>query len=220
MKKIIWLPIIISSLLISLNSIAKPVLAQGSASGEVGANIIIGLIEDQLMKESAEEVSNILKDMRDAAKEAGAIRDTSRLLSTIDRNTGALLKAAQHMPLTRCKHLISEAKIQQIIGSIDKFNSMLCNNMNARQRTYFYPMAKHCISPNDLACVCSHPSHRNAPACAGITGPEEPMCLSDDDFADSLNRLAEIFDDNIDNITHDDNDNGMPDICENNRKSR
>lgn len=207
-----------------------------SQDGEAGANIIIGLIEDELLAESAKEVSEILRDLSNAAQQAGVEKSVGPFIRSIKRNTDALLKASQHLPQDRCKHIITEEKIQKIISTVNKLQGRLCSNVNARKyrqgkcakflndpvKFQQCEAAEHGggrgMSGGSSICLLIQCDEKGKPIMASPPSEPKQDCLSDEQFATALNTLQGLYQRESADFIADNNNNGIPDICENNKK--
>ncbi|GEM_PF-5068094 len=232
MKKNILISLVSIFIFCSLN---LQVSSQTDA-GDVAAGIFLGAIEDDLIKEGAQEISEIAQDLANAAKQSGQKKNVGPFLRSLKRNADALVRASQLLPPERCGKTFNNKNVdlQNLISKVEKFQERLCSEVNPTvpSRT-FHPLAKHCKSPFDVKCVCGH--HPDGPGCSslgmsggGMSGGEtseempesesQPPCLSDEDFAEQLEGVEEILQSFSEGIVKDSNGNGLPDACENNKQ--
>ena len=206
MKKIILLSLVIVFVFCSFS------IPSTGQDGEVGTNIILGLIEDELIQESAQELEQIAKELAKAAKESGDTKSILPFTNALLRNAKAIVRNSKRLSVEKCGKRVfgNEEGILKLLSRTDKLQGKLCSNVTPTVSRDFHPMFVCVIgSP----CVCMH--YPNRPECQG-TGGGMTKCLSDEDFALSLERTENLFNDLASALGNDSDSNGLPDYCQNN----
>jgi len=220
MKKLIAIGFVLVLALYNFNILSRA--QDTSASGEEGGNFVIGLIEDSIINDASQEMSEILKDIAAAAKQSGQSKDVKPLIRSMKRNLDALRYASKSLPPGKCRIRLDEDKLQKFLDKIDKFDDNLCDDQTpVSSRLVFDPMfeQKVCVvgSPDFLMCACPH--YPNRPECKGyMSGSDKPDCFAKEDFEPIFARLANQYGSLADAALVDSNMNGKPDACENNGK--
>ncbi len=219
MKKLIVISFILVLTLCNFSILSRAQSEGSSISTEQGGAIVVGLLEDSIIRDASQEMSEILKDLAAAARRSGQSKDVKPLIRSITRNLDALRFASRSLPPDKCAVRMSEAKIQQILARLDKFEDEFCDDQNPTpSRLTFDPMFnKVCVqgSPNFLMCICPH--YPNRPECKGyMSSPDKPKCFAKEDFEPILNSVADNYDSLANAALLDSNMNGKPDACENN----
>ena len=220
MKKLIVISLVLVLALYNFNILSRAQSEGDSVSTEEGGIIVVGLIEDSIIRDASQEVSEILKDLATAARTSGQSKDVKLLIRSINRNLDALRFASRSLPPDKCAVRINEAKIQKILAKLDKFNENLCDDQNPTLSSLTFDSRfkqKVCVvgSPDFLMCACPH--YPNRPECKGyMSAPDEPTCFAKKDFEPVFNSLADGYENLANAVLVDSNMNGKPDACENN----
>ena len=215
MRKIILISLVLVFTFCSFNISSK-----SQDAGDVAVGIFLGAIEDDIIKDAALESFKLSKELAAAAKEAKFTKSIRPFIHSLKKNTRAIVNASKNLSPERCRGVSSNRgeAIQNLIAEVEKFQENLCSNVNTRLiDPTFHPLAqKICFagSPDFQDCVCMH----KPPLAECEKGQKEPECFSDKDFANLFERLSRLFDTDAEILIKDENNNGFPDLCENNKK--
>ena len=218
MKKLITMSLV---LVLALCNFSIPLRAQ-SVSNEEGGTLVVGLIEDSIIRDASQEMSEILKDLAAAARRSGQSKDVKPLIRSIKRNMDALRFASRSLPPAKCAVRLNDASIQKIFDKLDKIDNNLCDDQTPRLSSLTVDHLlerKTCVtgSPDFFKCACPH--YPNYPGCKEyLSGSSEPKCFAKADLEPLFNSVADS-DENLANAALEDlNMNGKPDACENDGK--
>ncbi|MBI3308079.1 MAG: hypothetical protein HYZ79_01745 [Candidatus Melainabacteria bacterium] len=209
MKKLIAVSFVLVLVLYNFNILSR---AQDSfGSGEEGGNLVLGLIEDSIIRDASQEMSDILKDLAAEARRSGQSRDMQPFIRSIKRNLAALNHANRSLPTKKCAITLDIDSLQRLSVRLDKLADNLCDDPNSTpSRLTFDPMfeQKTCVvgSPNFLKCICPH--RPKYPGCD---------CFANRDFEPFFDSLANRYETVANAALVDTDMNGFPDACENNR---
>ena len=222
MKKLIAISLTLILALCNFNIFSRAQSEGGPVSTEEGGTLVLGLIEDSIIRDASQEVSEILKDLAAAARRSGQAKDVKPLIRSIKRNMDAFRFASQSLPSEKCAVRLNEASIQKIFDKLDKIDNNLCDDQTpTSSRFTFDHMSerKTCIvgSPDFFKCICPHSP--NYPGCKEyLSGSSEPKCFAKEDFEPLFNSVADGYEKLANAALEDLNMNGKPDACENNGK--
>ncbi|OGI20647.1 MAG: hypothetical protein A3B68_08845 [Candidatus Melainabacteria bacterium RIFCSPHIGHO2_02_FULL_34_12] len=209
MKKLIVISFVLVLVLYNFNILSRA--QDSSVSGEEGGNFVLGLIEDSIIRDASQEMSDILKDLAAEARRSGQSRDLKPLIRNIKRNLAALNHANRSLPPNKCAITLDINSLQRLSARLDKLDDNLCDSHNpAPSRLTFDFMfeQKTCVvgSPDFLKCICPH--RPKYPGCD---------CLENRDFEPIFDSLADRYETIANAALVDTDMNGFPDACENNR---
>ena len=218
MRKLIAISLVLVFALCNLRAQSE----DSSVSGEEGGNLVLGLIEDSIIKDASQELSEILKDLAVAARRSGQSKDVKPLIRSMKRNMDAFRFASRGLPPEKCAVRLNEALIQKLFEKLDKIDNNLCDDQTTiSSRLTFDDVLerKTCVvgSPDFFKCACPH--YPKYPGCKEyLSGSSEPKCFPKEDFEPIFDSIANGLE-RIANATLEDlNMNGKPDACENNGK--
>lgn len=219
MKKLIAISVVLVLALYNFNILSRAQDSEGS--GEEGGNLVLGLIEDSIIKDASQEVSTILKDLAAAARQSRQSKDIKPLIRSIKRNLDAFRYASKSLPPEKCAVRLNEASLQKVFDRLDEYDKKLCDNLPTPSRLTFDTRFKQkvCVvgSPDFLMCACPH--YPNRPECKGyMSASDEPDCFSNEHFETFLNIVESGYERLANAALVDSNMNGKPDACENNGK--
>ena len=222
MKKLIAISLGLVLVLCNFNGFSRAQSQSGPVSTEEGGTIVVGLIEDSIIRDASQEMSEILKDLATAARKSGQSKDVKPLIRSIKRNMDALRFASRSLPPEKCAVRLNDASIQKIFDRLDKINNDLCDDQTPTVSSLTVDHLlerKTCVtgSPNFFKCACPH--YPNYPGCKEyLSGSSEPTCFAKEDFEPLFNSIADGYENLADAALEDLNMNGKPDACENNGK--
>lgn len=204
MKKLISISFVLVLALCNFNILSR-------AQSEEGGNFVLGLLEDSIIRDASQEMSDLLKDLAAEARRTGQSRDIKPLIRSIKRNLAALNHANRSLPPKKCAITLDIDSLQRLSDRLDKLDSNLCGNQNPTpSRLTFDQMLerKTCVvgSPDFLKCICPH--RPKYPGCD---------CLENRDFEPIFDSLANRYETIANAALVDTDMNGFPDACENNR---
>jgi hypothetical protein len=218
MKKLIAIGFVLVLALYNFNILSRA--QDSSVSGEEGGNPVLGLIEDSIIRDASQEMSEILKDLAAAARQSGQSKDIKPLIRSIRRNLDALKYASRSLPPEKCALRLNEATIQKTLTKLEKFDDNLCDNQDVTPSNFTFDPRfeqKVCVvgSPNFFMCICPH--RPKYPGCKEyLSNSDEPTCFANEEFEPFFNSVAVGYENLSIAALADSNMNGKPDACENN----
>ena len=222
MRKLIVISFILVLAFCNFSVLSRAQDEGGSVSTEGGGTLVLGLIEDSIIRDASQEVSETLKDLAAAARRSGQSKDVKPLIRSIKRNMAAFRFASRSLPAEKCAVRLNEASIQKIFDKLDKIDDNLCDDQppTISSLTINHLLErKTCVvgSPNFFKCVCPH--YPNYPGCMGdMSSSNEPTCFAKEDFEPIFGSITDNYENLANAALEDLNMNGKPDACENNGK--
>ena len=218
MRKLIAVSLVLVLALCNLRAQSK----NGPVTTEEGGTIVLGLVEDSIIRDASQEMSEILKDLAAAARRSGQSKDVKPFIRSLKRNLDALRFASRSLPSKKCAVRLNEASIQKIFDKFDKIDNNLCDDQTPTLSSLTVNHLlerKTCVvgSPDFFKCACPH--YPNYPGCKEyLSGSSEPKCFAKEDFEPIFNSVADSYENLATAALEDLNMNGIPDACENNGK--
>ena len=222
MRKLIAISLVLVLTLCNFSILSRAQSGGGSISTEEGGTLVVGLIEDSIIRDASQEVSEILKDLAAAARRSGQSKDVKPLIRSIKRNLDAFRFASRSLPPEKCAVRLSESKIQKVLDTLNKMNDNLCDDQTPAPSRLNFDLIferKTCVigSPDFFRCICPHSP--NYPGCKEyLSGSSKPKCFAKEDFEPLFNSVANGYEKLANAALEDLNMNGKPDACENNGK--